>query len=899
MNKIKKFLIFILPIVFLTTFTINVNAIVYGRITNQGAVTRTGPGTNYPTSTYLKYNDIVPIYNTFGIRSLSGCPTGWYRTNINGSAAYICVGDVSTSTKVINTKSEVNMRYGPGTNYGHVTKLNPNVTLTLVNTTNYKGSGCSAGWYRLNQNWSTARYVCSTYTKDYNAYPNAIITNTKGTIVRNSASTSGKTLVTLKYGQALTLVNASTVKGSGCSAGWYKVWYNNTIGYVCSSETVRSNDINLVSDTGGVNVRTAPNTSSSIITYFDYLDEAVLTSTSKYSGSGCSAGWYRIHINGKTGYVCSSYVSNNTLITKLNANTIIRKSASSTSNSVITLKKGQYVILYNAGRNMGTGCKNGWYKMVINNTTSYVCSDHTELSNPPDKNGNVNIPKESPAADQAQNNNTSANTNSNTSSNTNTSTSSTSTGPKKTTAHNTKYGKYYTTNTWSYRLREDYGYVRSGANTGSSIQNVVYLGTEFEVLGSSGATSGCSAGWYKVKYYGNTIGYVCKSLVEKYTDVTKNDSSYCNTLKNAGFPSSYCPFLSYLHAKHPKWVFKAENTKMNFIDAINGEHSRNYTQISTNARSYLESTTIRESGGWRTASDAYVAYMIDPRNYLNEQNIFAFEYLGYDSAFHTSSVIRAMVKGTYLDNDTYAGYFIDAAKSYKVSPVHLAARVKQEGGSNANYDSVSGKANGSCSLTTYVCSTYTKMTSSTTGRITETVNLRNGAGTGNTRLTEGLANETFTLVDTKKYSGSGCSAGWYKIKLTRSFKNIYNYYNIGAYGSNPVNRGLQTAAGCVDVNPGTPWNSRPKAIKYGAAFIADGYITSGQYTMFYQKFNVGPNTPYGKCTHQYMTNILAPASESLSTYDSYSSQKILDNGYVFKIPVYNNMPSDFTQHPPV
>ena len=235
--------------------------------------------------------------------------------------------------------------------------------------------------------------------------------------------------------------------------------------------------------------------------------------------------------------------------------------------------------------------------------------------------------------------------------------------------------------------------------------------------------------------------------------------------------------------------------------------------------------------------------MLDPRNYLNEQNIFAFETLSYDSNYHTKSAVRSIVSGTYLDTDTYANYFINAAKKYKVSPVHLASRVKQEGGTNPSYDSVSGKSTSTCTVTSYVCSTYTKLSS------------------------------------------------------TRSLKNIYNYYNIGAYGSNPVLRGLQAAAGCVDTNEGTPWDTREKAIVYGASFIANGYITKGQDTMYYQKFNTSPNAYYSKYTHQYMTNILAPAGESLSTYESYSNLKIINKGYVFKIPVYTNMPTNHTTHP--
>ena len=67
--------------------------------------------------------------------------------------------------------------------------------------------------------------------------------------------------------------------------------------------------------------------------------------------------------------------------------------------------------------------------------------------------------------------------------------------------------------------------------------------------------------------------------------------------------------------------------------------------------------------------------------------------------------------------------------------------------------------------------------------------------------------------------------------------------------------------------------------------------------MYYQKFNTSPRTTLPKFTHQYMTNILAPAGESLSTYESYSNLKLINKPYVFKIPVYNNMPTNSTTHP--
>ena len=862
---LKKNLIIILLIVaFFVLGVGKVDALYIGRNTQDQKLTlKTGPGDNYSNSGTLSYNDTFIMYNTAKIKSTSGCSSGWYRINYWGYSRYICSSYITTSTITAKTNAKsITIKNGASSKYATYKSLGNDKQLTLNASTKYKGTGCSKGWYKITYN-SAQKYICSNYMDTYNSNSNVIVTNTNGAKIYKSASSKSKYVTKLTYGYGLTLNETKKYKGTGCSAGWYKISYRNSSAYICSISVQQSSNKNvyLVNHTSGVGVRQSAKASSKTIATLKYNTPAILQTTTKYKGSGCGSGWYKIKISGKNGYICSIMLTNTSNTTIVTSTIGARKSANSSSSTVKTISKGSVAILQSTTKYKGSGCGSGWYKISINKQTAYICSKHTQLATSP------------------------ASTNQNT-------TTSTSNNITKTKTGN---GYYYTKSKWDYKLKENYGNIRSSASTSSAIKNTVYLGTDFKVLSSSKATSGCSAGWYKISYYNNRTGYICKSLVDKYSDITSTNSSYCNTLTKQGFPSSYCPYLSYLHKKYPNWTFKAEKTGITFAAAINGESEKNYTQISE--RPYITSTTVREKPNWRTASDGYVAYMLDPRNYLNEQNIFAFETLSYDKNSHTKAAIRSIVDGTYLDTDTYAGYFLAAAKKYNVSPVHLASRVKQEGGTNSSYDSVSGKVNKTCTVTSYVCSTYTKLSSKTEGKLTSSVNLRTSATTSSTVQTLGRNGEAFTLASTTKYKGTGCNGGWYKIKLTRSLKNIYNYYNIGAYGSNPVLRGLQAAAGCVDTNKGTPWDTREKAIVNGASFIANGYITKGQDTMYYQKFNTSPNSKYNKFTHQYMTNILAPAGESLSTYDSYNNLKIINKSYVFKIPVYNSMPTSSIIHP--
>lgn len=51
--------------------------------------------------------------------------------------------------------------------------------------------------------------------------------------------------------------------------------------------------------------------------------------------------------------------------------------------------------------------------------------------------------------------------------------------------------------------------------------------------------------------------------------------------------------------------------------------------------------------------------------------------------------------------------------------------------------------------------------------------------------------------------------------------------------------------------------------------------------------------------HQYMTNVLAPYSESKSIYNGYQKSGILETAMTFIIPVYDNMPTIPTQSPSI
>lgn len=120
------------------------------------------------------------------------------------------------------------------------------------------------------------------------------------------------------------------------------------------------------------------------------------------------------------------------------------------------------------------------------------------------------------------------------------------------------------------------------------------------------------------------------------------------------------------------------------------------------------------------------------------------------------------------------------------------------------------------------------------------------------------------------------------------YEGYYNYFNIGASGTTNqqvIENGLSYARE-------HGWSSSYAAVLGGADFVSANYIKKGQDTLYLQKFNVNPGGAYPLYTHQYMQNISAPTTEARSIYRLYNDAASIDSTFVFKIPVFENMPAE-------
>lgn len=267
--------------------------------------------------------------------------------------------------------------------------------------------------------------------------------------------------------------------------------------------------------------------------------------------------------------------------------------------------------------------------------------------------------------------------------------------------------------------------LRTEPNTSSSSGTIkfLYAGEELVYIGSENSGNGCTNAWYKVQY-GSNVGYVCSDYAKLETvEVIKPEdyTEYSEYLTKLGFPDNYIPKLLELHVKYPNWQFKVMNVDKDFNELVRleydgyskgwsliedtGSYIDGYKSFDSWSYNYLTNVfSTNFSGGgsvWYAANKKTIEYYLDPRNFLNERQIFMFESLSYNADYHTKEGIEVMLKGSFMEgkladsvnNKTYVDAFIDAAITHNVSPYVLVSRVIQEVGIKGN-TIVSGTVSG-------------------------------------------------------------------------------------------------------------------------------------------------------------------------------------------------------------
>lgn len=392
-------------------------------------------------------------------------------------------------------------------------------------------------------------------------------------------------------------------------------------------------------------------------------------------------------------------------------------------------------------------------------------------------------------------------------------------------------------------------------------------------INSTKEGSGTCGYYYNVTDSKGNSGYVCgyyintTKLSSTATNYYKNNGgldNYYNSLRSIGFPESYLPYLAEIHARHPNWIFEPEQINLDFDDVVEGESaygrnllqggyfSQNYLSMGINTYDILNDTFYQypTEAGWYDASTEAIAYYMDPRTYLNEKYIFAFESLNFNSA-HTSQIIQKILSSQTFWPKVYQGYdgniyedIITATQQVDISAVHIASRIKQE--------------------------------------------------------ISGISESDPRLGGTFNYNG-------------QSYSGYYNFFNIGVYGDNKIVKGMIYAkdhgwdspfdavyggalfirSGYIDVNQDTMYYQK-----------FDVSTTNGHYTNQYMQNLAAPvqetNTAYNTYVNNFSEYLNTAIKFTIPVYENMSNYAVVapsignPNNYLKNITIDGSTISNFS-----
>lgn len=329
------------------------------------------------------------------------------------------------------------------------------------------------------------------------------------------------------------------------------------------------------------------------------------------------------------------------------------------------------------------------------------------------------------------------------------------------------------------------------------------------------------------------IGVVINVLLVNKVQAAQTTKAYKKGSDILDDYPGYASLLDNLLKEHPDWTFTILFTGLDWDTVIKNEttasHGRNLVQNKTGEWICSVCGDKKyDNGSWRCASAAAVSYYMDPRNSLNEDYIFQFENLEWGDDTYTLDGVEQILDGTYLD--------VSSIK-YKTSSGSTKTI-------NKSYAKVIMEAAEEAGISPYH-----------------------------------LASR---IVQEQGSSGSATSSGTYS-----GYEGYYNFININATGSNSSTI-IKNALAYAKKQG---WTDPEKSIKGGAEFLAKGYISRGQNTLYLQKFDVD-DSDGSLYSHQYMTNVSASKTEGTSIKKTYQEiDSSLDMPFNFVIPVYENMPS--------
>ena len=178
--------------------------------------------------------------------------------------------------------------------------------------------------------------------------------------------------------------------------------------------------------------------------------------------------------------------------------------------------------------------------------------------------------------------------------------------------------------------------------------------------------------------------FIKEESKQKYIEY---DGSNLNESKYPG----YKELIDKLKEEHPNWKFTLFYTRLDWNEVIANEgHSDQRTNplnLIPDSSEYPEDWQCEidkgksfDNGTWLCASNKAIEHQMDPRNILNDENIFQFKELEYVEGAQTIVGIEEITEDTFLQGESIANALIEAGKNANVDPYFIASRLIQEQG---------------------------------------------------------------------------------------------------------------------------------------------------------------------------------------------------------------------------
>lgn len=376
--------------------------------------------------------------------------------------------------------------------------------------------------------------------------------------------------------------------------------------------------------------------------------------------------------------------------------------------------------------------------------------------------------------------------------------------------------------------------VRTGPGTQNKRITSLYTGSYYNLVvdqtfADTNNHYDCNSDWYQVYYNGIDVGYVCGDHVDVIHSYNTDDVAPQTTceveMSNLGFPSSYWGGLCALKERHPNWQFVALQTGIDWSYAVERESSCGKSYIQTSNEEFMDRSCNNQYGWDSSWKNASQKALA---YYMDPRNFLSDRFIfQFEYLKYSSS----------LDN-YYSSSVLGIIQNSNFYTYHL------------------GLNNNLVDIITAVGKEVDVSPTFLAARIYQEL----GSGTSLYNLYSG------------RYEG---------------YEDYYNFYNYGVNDSCATTNGTTYCGLSYAKNNG--WKGVTTAIKGGASSISSSYINVGQYTTYLQKFNLIPTNMNQQFTHQFQTNIVAPSSESITSYKSYNEVGLLNQAFVFYIPVFTNM----------